>query len=219
MAELQVAIDDANKHLKGTGELIQCWQDPILICRTEADCQSTNAHDGERQSENTDNDHKVGALQTLEQEVRSIQGEIVDIQALESIASLLKVSLKNGNSRVYTAGLACTLVLFGVADEQWHRLRSEGQGTSHLDVVFKNAVNTLAVPPGGLLTFLGDAKDSVRATARAALVQAAKTSVAISASDSRLSPDHLPLVILDKLIKEQGFASKNAKVREQVSKL
>lgn len=170
-------------------------------------------------AKNIDNDHKVGALQTLEQELRSIQDEDVGMQALESIASLLKVSLRNGNSRVYTAGLACTLVFFEVADEQWHRLRSEGQATSHLDVVFKNAVNILAVPPGGLLTFLGDAKDSVRATARAALVQAAKTSVAISASDSRLPPDQLPLFILDKLIKEQGFASKNAKVREQVSDL
>ena len=164
----------------------------------------------------TDNDHKVGAVQTLEAELGSVQGQDVDAQALESIAALIKTSLRNGNSRVYTAGLACAVVFLNVADEQWQATHSEGHSTSHLDHIFKNAVHTLAVPPGGLLTFLGDAKDSVRASARAALLQAAKTSVAISASESRLPPDQMPLAMLDKLMKEQGFASKNAKVREQV---
>lgn len=164
----------------------------------------------------TDNDHKVGALQTLEQELHAIPGQDVDTASLESIASLLKVSLRNGNSRVYAAGLSCTLAYFKVADEQWQEAHQSGQPVHQLESIFKNAVTTLALPPGGLLTFLGDAKDSVRTTARSALLQSAKTSAAISSSNSRLPPDQQPLALLDKAIKEHGFASKSGKIREQV---
>lgn len=165
----------------------------------------------------TDNDHKVVALQTLEQELHANQGQDVDIASLESIASLLKISLRNGNSRVYAAGLSCTLAYFKVADKQWQEAHQSGQHIHQLESIFKNAVTTLALPPGGLLTFLGDAKDSVRTTARSALLQSAKTAAAISSSsNSRLPPDQQPLVLLDKAIKEHGFASKSGKIREQV---
>lgn len=206
MAELQAAIDDANRHLKGTGE-----PTPLMLLRcliAKADCQQCK----------TDNDSKVSALQALEQKISNTTGLDVDSTALESIASLLKLSLRNGNSHVYTAGLLCTLALFTIADEHWHTLKQEGHSTSQFDIIIKNAVNTLALPPGGLITFLGDAKDSARATARAALLQAAKLGVALSTTESRLQPDQQPLAVLDKLIKEQGFASKNAKIREQVSR-
>lgn len=163
-----------------------------------------------------DNDSKVTALHALEQELNNSNGHDVDATSLESVASLLKSSLRNGNSHIYTAGLSCTLAFFAIADEHWHSLKDERHPISHFEIVFKNAVNTLALPPGGLLTFLGDAKDSVRSTARAALLQAAKTSANISGPESRLQPDQQPLALLDKLFKEHGFGSKNAKIREQV---
>lgn len=141
----------------------------------------------------------------------------MDGPALETITSLIKLSLRNGNSHVYTAGVSCSSALFRTTNEAWHSLKeSNSHSTAHLDIVVRNAVHTLAFPPGGLITFLGDAKDSVRAAARAALLHAAKLSAAISASDTRLQPDQQPLALLDKLIKEQGFGSKNAKTREQV---
>lgn len=165
----------------------------------------------------SDNDSKVSALQALERKLSSSSSaEDVDSTQLEPIISLLKLSLRNGNSHVYAAGVSCSVALFKTIDEHWHILKQNNQSTAHIDAILKNAVHTLALPPGGLITFLGDAKDSVRAAARVALVQAAISSAAVLASDSRLPPDQQPLAILDKLIKEQGFGSKNAKTREQV---
>lgn len=139
----------------------------------------------------------------------------------EQIVAPLKVALKNGNSHIYGAGLSCTLALFTALEELAKHQQQQQHPTSkqhhQLETIVYNAVNMLAPAPGGLITFLGDAKESIRVTARAALTTAGKVCVAILGTDSsKIAPETSALAILDKLVKEHGFGSKSGKTREQV---
>jgi hypothetical protein len=140
----------------------------------------------------------------------------IQSQTLDAAVSVSKAALKNGNPRVYSSALSCTVALFSILEEQCQASRGSQAHGIRVESGLRHAISALVPSPGGLLSFLGDAKDAIRTIARSALLQAGKASCAVIEHESKAQPDQSGPTILDKLVKEQGFASKNAKVREQV---
>lgn len=141
---------------------------------------------------------------------------------LESVIAPLKLALKTANTRVSSAGLSCTRSLFELFEAN-----SSHTATQHEDAILKTAISSL-VPIPGLIAYLGDSKGSTRELAAKALLHAGKAAInsdlrQYQQQTQQSQPDHQirgqadnALTVLDKLVKEQGFGSKNSRVKEQV---
>lgn len=151
----------------------------------------------------SDNELKVNALKSLEATLQ-IPGDAQE-SSLQSIIEPLKLAFKSGNSRVSSAGLSCSAALFGA-------LRTRISDSQPLHTL-QNALNELLAAPG-IVAYLGDTKETTRDLAGKALLAAGNA----AAAQDRSGHDGEPfLATLDRLVKEQGFVSKNARTREQVS--
>ena len=113
--------------------------------------------------------------------------------------------MKSGNSRVSSAGLSCSAALF-------EALCTRNSDSESLHTL-QNALNEL-LPAPGIIAYLGDSKETTRDLAGKALLAAGN---AAAAQDRSEHDGESLLAMLDKLVKEQGFSSKNARTREQVS--
>jgi hypothetical protein len=123
---------------------------------------------------------------------------------LLAIVDSLKLALRSGNSRVSAAALSCGVALFESLGK-----RADGQEARR---TLHTALSDL-VPAPGIIAYLGDNKETTRAVAGKAILEAGNA----AASLDRSAHDEEPLLsYLDKAVKEQGFGSKNARTREQV---
>lgn len=152
----------------------------------------------------TDNEAKVNGLKAVEETLSAIEDLHGDL--FSTIIDSLKLAVKSGNSRVASAGLSCSQSLF-------HLLR---QDSSHGQVprMIQRAVIEL-VPAPGIVGYLADARETTRQLAGSVLLAAANAAAAADYRTQAAAEDNV-LCFVDKLVKEQGFGSKNPKTREQV---
>ncbi|PLW54952.1 hypothetical protein PCANC_02753 [Puccinia coronata f. sp. avenae] len=148
----------------------------------------------------TDNEKKVVRLNALRDELESL-GSPPDLQPL---LTSLKSSLDSSNGHLSYAALACLPPL------------ARTLASSACQSLLKQLVLSLYSPASSsVASFLGDAKQRTRETARDALLAAALAACeAHVTSQTSLKTDEV-LQEIERIVKEQGFASKIARARVQ----
>ncbi|KNZ61165.1 hypothetical protein VP01_1442g3 [Puccinia sorghi] len=147
-----------------------------------------------------DNEKKVSRLNALRDELESLESP----PDLQSLLPSLKSSLDSSNGHLSYAALACLPSLARTLASPAHQL------------ALKQLVVSLYSPnSSSVASFLGDAKQRTRETARAALFAAASAACEahVISQTSPRADDVLPEI--ERIIKEQGFASKIARARVQ----
>lgn len=152
--------------------------------------------------------------------MHSIQDDHQDTTCLDHAIGTIKLALKAGNARVSSAGLSCSLALFELLSHSSRADATSGDGEQHeeLDHLLGSAVADLVAHPG-VMAYLGDSREVTRDLAGRVLLQAGKAVASNGAggdAKAEAGTTEGPLASLDRLVKEQGFASKNARTREQV---
>jgi len=148
----------------------------------------------------SDNEKKVSRLNALRDELESLESP----PDLQPLLPSLKSSLDSSNGHLSYAALACLPSLARTLASPAHQL------------ALKQLVVSLYSPTSSsVASFLGDAKQRTRETARAALFAAASAACEahVISQTSPRADDVLPEI--ERIIKEQGFASKIARARVQ----
>ncbi|GAA5975807.1 hypothetical protein JCM11641_005880 [Rhodosporidiobolus odoratus] len=151
----------------------------------------------------TDNDKRIQALGHLRDELQQT-AELVDP---DSLATLLRTSLKSNNAYVSNAALSCLPHFFPRIVHEASDSPSPSQRAHTLKHAF-----SLLLP----LDKLGDAKAATRELARDAVISAARTSLRLGVTAGTTGKDKDgPWQVLEKGMQDHAFKSKNAKAREQ----
>ncbi|GAA6047364.1 hypothetical protein JCM3770_001267 [Rhodotorula araucariae] len=157
----------------------------------------------EPQLTHPDNDKRVHGLAALSQLLESAD-QLADPDRL---ASVLRTSLKASNAHVSAAALACLPPLFPLLVPAGANPSHPSSSTAHS---LRSAL-ALLLP----LDRLGDAKPATRQLARQGVVSAAITCLRLGVDAGAKAKDGGPWALVERGIHEYGFASKNAKAREQ----
>ena len=123
---------------------------------------------------------------------------------------MLRPSVKASNAHVSAAALACLAPLFPLVVAATDP-SSSSSWTAHS----LRHVLALLLP----LDRLGDTKPATRDLVREALVSAAHAALTLGVDAGSKSKDGGPWAFIERGVQEHGFASKNAKAREQVRSL
>ncbi|EGF99452.1 uncharacterized protein MELLADRAFT_79460 [Melampsora larici-populina 98AG31] len=150
----------------------------------------------------SDNEKKTSSLTGLKDELESIDV----LPEYTSLLPLLKTAMDSSNGHVSFGALSCILPMVN------------NLATHHHQSLLKQIVATLYSPTSGngVMTLLGDSKQRVRETARAAL-SAASMAVCEAQLQSHQPPgSNEVLQDLERMVKEHGFANKTARARVQL---
>ncbi|BGP16510.1 hypothetical protein JCM10213_001152 [Rhodosporidiobolus nylandii] len=148
----------------------------------------------------SDNDKRINALAHLRTELEGAEA----LSEPDSLATLLRPSLKSNNAHVSNAALACLPALFPLVTSD-NSASSAAQAHS-----LKNAF-LLLLP----LDKLGDTKEGPRKLALEAVVSAAQASLRLGVDAGAGAGKEGPWQVLEKGMQEFGFKSKNPKARAQ----
>lgn len=168
----------------------------------------------------TDNDkriHALDSLKTLLQQSDAVRtppstrtrnqltSPLRQVPDPDHLASVLRPCVKATNQHVATAALACLPPLFPLL------VPTDPSSSSSTAHSLRHSLSLL-LP----LDRLGDAKPATRGLVRQALVSAASASLRLGVDAGSKTKDGGPWALIEKGVHEHGFASKNARAREQV---
>ncbi|KAH9443121.1 hypothetical protein Pst134EB_027473 [Puccinia striiformis f. sp. tritici] len=150
----------------------------------------------------TDNEKKVLRLNALREELESLESP----PDLQPLLGSLKSSLESSNGHLSYAALACLTPLARTLAAPAHQSTLKQLVLS----LYSPASNSVA-------SFLGDAKQRTRETARSALFAAASAACEAHTDTTSQSSPRTEDVLqeIERIVKEQGFASKIARARVQ----
>jgi len=144
------------------------------------------------------------------------------------VLGALKTSLRTPNQHVATAAMSAItpfvpLIVSGSHPSTHMPSNASSSSLTGETATLRQVVNAF-LAPGGIFDRMGESRDKIRDAARQAFVSIATVvhkhggqSVSPAAAARLVKTQETPMAILERFVREVAFASKTARVREQVS--